>query len=441
MRWNMSVVLPESSCPVQVMPCWSVSEEVANNHLPDSQPPWCTWPPSRLPSAPLTQSMTSRLTSKLFIKRPVLRKMISCSCSLKDKSPMNDSSSTSMISLPQVKLPNCTPQKKRRKSSTSSEVRSSQRERLTPETTPTAGTGTSIRSSKNYTCPSVSPLLVNPWEEEPDSSPPWLTAPSLIGSSHGPRMPCSMSLPDSWRRKTLVTNLSDRPSLNSCPSHSIMSINSHKNSMKSKEDMFTPLPNPSSNLSNSSRACSNKRETVSWKTEKDMRLVLSSLKKLPNKWLSLKSKSKSRVLKQKKRKSKLINLLQKLKSKRKKSKFKTTRLKFKHPSVVSSRTMSNQRKPSQNKNLRLPVHWSNKPKKPWTQSKRRTSKSLSHSPILQEVFHKSSQPPFGFCQASLRKLMPIPKLKSRNSSIGKLLKSLWRIPMLSWLPCLDLSKS
>ncbi len=205
--------------------------------------------------------------------------------------------------------------------------------------------------------------------------------------------------------------------------------------------MFIPLPNLSFNLSNYSKACYNKREMVFWKTEKGTKPVLSSLKKLPNKLLSLKNKLRSRVLKHKKRRSKLINLLQRLKLRKKKFKFKTVRLKFKHPSVVLSRMMCNQRKQSQSKNYRLLVHWLNKPKKPWIQLKRRTSKQLNHSQILQEVFLKSSQPLSGYCQASLRKLIRIPKLKNPNSSIGKLLKSLWRIPMLLWLHCSDLSKS
>ncbi len=105
------------------------------------------------------------------------------------------------------------------------------------------------------------------------------------------------------------------------------------------------------------------------------------------------------------------------------------------------RMMCNQRKLSPNKNCKLLAHWSNKPKKPWTQLKRKTSKSLNHSLILQEVFLKYSQPPFGYCQVSLRKSILIQKLKNPNNSIGKPPKSLWRIPVLSWQLCLDSKKS
>lgn len=101
----------------------------------------------------------------------------------------------------------------------------------------------------------------------------------------------------------------------------------------------------------------------------------------------------------------------------------------------------NQRKLSPKKNFKQPAHWSNKPKKPWTQLKRKTSKSLNHSLILQEVFLKSSQPQSGCCQVSLKKSILIQKLKSQNNSIGKPLKSSWRILMHLWQLCLDLKKS
>ena len=72
---------------------------------------------------------------------------------------MKDSWFTSMIFSPQVKLLNFTLLKKRKKLSISSEVKSSQKEKLIPETIPTAGTGTLIRLNKNFTCQFVSHLL------------------------------------------------------------------------------------------------------------------------------------------------------------------------------------------------------------------------------------------------------------------------------------------
>lgn len=247
---------------------------------------------------------------------------------------MKDSSSISTISSHQVKLLSCIHLTKRKKSSILSEVKSNPKEKSTPETTPTAGIGTSIRSNKNSTCPSVSLPSDNRWEEEPDSSLLLLTALLSIGSSHGPRMHCLTSLPDSWKKKILEKNLSDRLSLNSCLFHSKTSTNFPWNFMKSKEDTFIQLQNLSSNSSNSSRVCSNKREMVCWKTEKDMKMVLSSSRKLPNKSQSLKKKSRSKVLKHKKRRLKLISSQQRWRSKKKKSKLKTIRLKLKHQSAV-----------------------------------------------------------------------------------------------------------
>ncbi len=254
-------------------------------------------------------------------------------------------------------------------------------------------------------------------------------------------MPSSTLPPDSSKNKTSAKKPSDKPSSSSCPSPSKTSTNFQANSTKSKEDMFTPPPNPSSNSSSSSRACSNKSETTFSRTEKDTSQVSSSWKKLLNKSQSLRKKSGSRVLRLKKRKLKPISSLQKLRLKRKKCKSKTIRLKSKPTSVVLSRRMCNQRKPSLKKNLRLQAHWSSKPKKPWTQLKRRTSKSPNHSPIHQEVSQKCSQLPSGSCQDSSSKLTLIQKPKSQNNSIGKLPKSSWRIQTLSWPPCLDSRKS
>lgn len=87
--------------------------------------------------------------------------MIFYSCSPKDRLQIKDSLFISMISLLQVKLPNYTHQMKRKRSLMLSEVKLNQKEKLTPETILTAGTGTLIRLSKNFTCPFVSRQLVN----------------------------------------------------------------------------------------------------------------------------------------------------------------------------------------------------------------------------------------------------------------------------------------
>ena len=173
--------------------------------------------------------------------------MTTSSCSPKARSPTKSFWSTSTICSPQDRLLSCTPPMRNNRLSTLSETKSKVRAKLIRETTPTAGTGTSIKSSRSCTCPCVSPPLARVSEEEPGSSPPWSTPPLSTGSSPGPRMPCSTWLTDSSRNKILEMKPREPPSSNSCPSPSTASTNCPPNCSKSSEDTSTPPPNPSLN--------------------------------------------------------------------------------------------------------------------------------------------------------------------------------------------------
>lgn len=102
--------------------------------------------------------------------------------------------------------------------------------------------------------------------------------------------------------------------------------------------------------------------------------------------------------------------------------------------------MSRRRKLSLRKNFKLLVHWSNKPRRPWTLLKRKISRLLSHLPIHQEVSPKCLQQLSGFSLDFTKKSMLI-NLKSQKPSIGKPPKSWWRILRHLWQLCSASSKS
>lgn len=178
-----------------------------------------------------------------------------------------------MISWPQAKSLNSTPPTKKRKSSTLSGPKSSQRAKSTPVTTPTAGTGILIKLSKNCTCLFASHPSDSPWGEGPVNSQPWLTTQSSIGFSPGPRMLSSMWPPNSWRTMTSETKLFEKLLSHLCPSHSKPSTSYLLSSTSSRKDMCIRLPNLSSSWLNCSRVCWAKKEATSSKTERDTRLV------------------------------------------------------------------------------------------------------------------------------------------------------------------------
>ena len=115
--------------------------------------------------------------------------MTTCSCSLKVKLPTNASWSILTICLLLDKLLSCILLIKRSRSSTLLETKSRVKERSIPGIMLTVGTGILIKSNKSCICLCVFHLLVRVSDEELDSSLPWSTPQSLIGSSHGPKMP------------------------------------------------------------------------------------------------------------------------------------------------------------------------------------------------------------------------------------------------------------
>lgn len=171
--------------------------------------------------------------------------MTTSSCSPRVRSPTRNSWSTSTICWPQARSQNSTPPMRKNRSSTQFGTKSRARVKSTPGTIPTAGTGISIRSSRNCTCPSASHLWARVSGEEPGSSRLLSTPQSSTGSSPGPKMPYSMWPTASSRNRSLVSKPRGLPSSNSCPSPSKTSTNCPRSCSKSSEGMSTPPPNPS----------------------------------------------------------------------------------------------------------------------------------------------------------------------------------------------------
>jgi len=133
---------------------------------------------------------------------------------LKDRSPMKDSWFTLMIFLHQEKSQNFILRMKKKSLLMLSELKLREMVSLIPEIT--AGIGSFRKSRRTYTCPCVSHQSEISLDKELESSLPWLTLPSSIGSNPGHKKPFNQSQLPSFLKLNLEMIMLENLSFHSC---------------------------------------------------------------------------------------------------------------------------------------------------------------------------------------------------------------------------------
>jgi len=159
------------------------------------------------------------------------------SCSLKVRSQMKDSSSTSTIYFHQVKLPISSRLKMLMELSTLLDLQSRVKVCSIPRIT--AGNSSLIELRRTCICLFASLQSVMHSETEQRSSQLSSTVLSLIGSMLGPKMLCFLSQASSWLMSRWPQMKSDKVLKHSCLTLSRLSRNSPKISWIKKEELST----------------------------------------------------------------------------------------------------------------------------------------------------------------------------------------------------------